>query len=54
MRQYLDSINMAYREQLVDGQNAKVIHKRYNQWVRELVTAVNSGLGVSAQIVAGP
>jgi len=51
---YLDSVNMAYREQLVDGQPARVIHKRYNQWVRELVMGINAGLGVGAQIVAGP
>jgi hypothetical protein len=51
---YLDSVNLLYREQQksVTGRSLRAIHKNYNVWVRELASAINAGLGLSATIHA--
>lgn len=45
---YLDSSNLMYRELKQDGGEIRAIHRSYNTWIRELASAVNAGLGISA------
>ena len=47
---YLESVNLLYKEQeqSLKGRNVRAIHKNYNVWIKELASAINAGLGVSA------
>jgi hypothetical protein len=47
---YLDSVNLLYTDggQETRGRGLRAVHKMYNVWVRELSTAINNGLGISA------
>jgi hypothetical protein len=53
--QYLESADLLYAEQNLQGRKVRAIHKNYNMWVRELSAAINTGLGISAlAYVAAP
>ena len=50
---YLRSTNLKYEEQARSGGTLRVIHGNYNGWIKDLVTAINAGLGVPAQTSIG-
>jgi hypothetical protein len=47
---YLQSTNLLYAAK---GGNLRVIHKNYNEWLNELVLAINGGLQLPAQTSKG-
>jgi len=52
---YLESVNLLYKDQerSIKGRDLRAIHKNYNAWIRELASAINAGLSVSATAYAG-
>jgi hypothetical protein len=50
---YLQSTNLMYDEQGAKGRNLRVIHGNYNEWINDLVLAINGGLGTRTQTTIG-
>ncbi|HET7200916.1 MAG TPA: hypothetical protein VFI80_08925 [Burkholderiales bacterium] len=50
---YLRSTNLKYEEQARSGGTLRVIHSNYNGWIKDLVEAINAGLGVPSQTSIG-
>ena len=48
---YLQSTNLLYEER--GGGTLRLIHSNYNGWVKDLVSGIHAGLGVSAQTTIG-
>jgi hypothetical protein len=42
-----------YSEQGAKGKNLRVIHGNYNEWINDLVLAINRGLGTQTQTTIG-
>ena len=50
---YLQSTNLMYSDKGAKGENVRVIHGNYNEWINDLVLAVNRGLGTQTQTTIG-
>jgi len=50
---YLQSTNLLYEELARSGATLRVIHGNYNGWIKDLVSGINAGLGVSGQTTIG-
>ncbi len=50
---YLQSTNLMYDERGARGKNLRVIHGNYNEWINDLVVAINGGLGTRTQTTIG-
>jgi len=48
---YLQSTNLLYQER--GGGTLRLIHGNYNGWIKDLVSGINAGLGVTAQTTIG-
>lgn len=43
--QYLESVNLLYRDRKQSGSPLRAIHKTYNNWVRDLAKSLAGGIG---------
>lgn len=50
---YVRSVNLLYAEKLRSGVPLRVIHRRYDGWMKGLVTSVNKSIAAPAQVVVG-
>jgi len=50
---YVDSLHLLYGLEQRSGGNLRVIHRNYNKWVREFVSALNKGLGAPGKVFVG-
>ena len=50
---YLRSSNLLYAERALSGGTLRVIHRNYNVWIKDLVSAINFYLGVPVQTSVG-
>ena len=50
---YVRSVNLLYAEKLRSGVPLRVIHRRYNGWMKGLVTSANKTIAAPARVVVG-
>jgi hypothetical protein len=50
---YVDSEDLLYEERVFAGTKLRIIHRNYNNWIRDLAGSLNGGLGVPAQVIYG-
>ncbi len=50
---YLESTNLLYEKRSRFGANFRVIHRNYNNWIRDLVSGISAGAGVPGKTLIG-
>jgi hypothetical protein len=50
---YLESTNLLYEKRTRFGANFRVIHRNYNNWIRDLVSGISAGAGVPGKTLIG-
>ncbi len=50
---YLESTNLLYENLKRSGAMLRVIHKNYNNWIRDLVSGISAGAGVPGKRIIG-
>jgi len=50
---YVDSEDLLYSERVFAGTKLRLIHRNYNNWIRDLAQSLNGGLGVPSQVIYG-